>query len=237
MLQDSLPLKIPEFSLVLLVGPSGCGKSTFAAKHFKDTEVLSSDRFRGMVSDDENSMDATSDAFDALHHLARIRLRRRKMVVIDATNVQPESRKPLLKLAEEHDALAAAIVLNLPEWLCQDRNRDRPDRDFGPHVIRNQSRQLRQGLKNLRREGFRYVYILSTPEEVDSAVIERTPLWTDRRSDHGPFDIIGDVHGCIEELTELLSTLGYSRDSEDVYRHPEGRRLIFIGDLADRGPG
>src|SRR5687768_16958692 len=115
MAEESVNLKIPEFSLVLLVGPSGCGKSTFATKHFKETEVLSSDRFRGMVSDDENSMDATSDAFEALHHLARIRLRRRKLVVIDATNVQPESRKPLLKLAEEHDALATAIVLNLPE--------------------------------------------------------------------------------------------------------------------------
>src|SRR5205807_1522490 len=153
---ESTKLKIPDFAMVLLVGPSGCGKSTFAAKHFRETEVLSSDRFRALVSDDENSLEATSDAFDALHYLARLRLKRRMLVVIDATNVQAESRKPLLKIAAEYDALPVAIVLNLPERLCLERNQGRPERDFGPHVIRNQARQLRQGLKNLRREGFRH---------------------------------------------------------------------------------
>src|SRR5262245_16264248 len=105
-------ISIPDFSLVLLIGTSGSGKSTFAARHFLPTEVLSADRLRGLVSDDENSMEATNDAFDALHYLAAIRLRRRKLVVVDATNVQPDSRKPLLKLAADHDALAVAIVLN-----------------------------------------------------------------------------------------------------------------------------
>jgi protein phosphatase len=230
-------ITIPDFSLVVLIGVSGSGKSTFAAKHFKETEVLSSDRFRALVSDDENSLDATTDAFDALHYLARVRLRRRRLVVIDATNIQSDARKPFLKIAVENDALPVAIVLNLPERLCQDRNLSRHDRDFGPHVIRNQSRQLRQSLKKLRAEGFRHVTILNTPEEADSASITRTPLWTDRRREHGPFDIVGDVHGCIDELRELLGALGYSANSAGVYRHPEGRKLVFLGDLADRGPG
>ncbi len=218
-------LTIPNFSLVLLIGASGSGKSTFAAKHFLPTEVLSSDRLRGVVSDDENSLEATNDAFDALHYLAAIRLRRRKLVVVDATNVQPDSRKPLLKLAADHDALAAAIVLNLPERVCQDRNRTRPERDFGPHVVRNQTRSLRHSLRDLRREGFRYVYVLDE-NRIDAAQIERTPLWTDRSTDHGPFDIIGDVHGCCDELVELLGLLGYVADDgrstmDDVQAHEE----------------
>ncbi len=103
-----------------------------------------------MVSDDENDQAATPDAFDALHFLAEIRLRRRKLVAIDATNVQPEARKSLIQLADKHDCLSVAIVLLVPEAVCQERNKIRPDRQFGQHVVRNQSRQLSQSLRNLR---------------------------------------------------------------------------------------
>src|SRR5690348_16767776 len=96
---DTFTLSIPDFAVVLLMGVSGSGKSTFATRHFQRSEILSSDAFRLMVSDDENDQAATKDAFDALHTIADIRLRRRKMVVVDATNVQPEARKPLLELA------------------------------------------------------------------------------------------------------------------------------------------
>jgi protein phosphatase len=235
-------IKIPEFSLVLLLGPSGSGKSTFAARHFAATEVLSSDRFRGWVSDDENSMDATEDAFDALRYVAGKRLKRGRLTVIDATNVQPFARKPLLDLAREYHALPVAIVLNLPERVCQDRNAARPDRDFGPHVVRNHRRDLRRSMKGLRREGFRYVYELTSPEDVEAVAVERTKLWPDKRDEHGPFDIIGDIHGCMDELAELLGQLGYKQatDSSDgtvsAYRHPEGRRAVFVGDFVDRGP-
>src|ERR671917_277898 len=134
-------LTIPELSLVVLIGPSGCGKSTFAHKHFKPTEVLSSDFCRGLVSDDENDQAATKDAFEVLHFIASKRLAAGRLTVIDATNVQPEARKPLVALAREYHVLPVAIVLNLPERLCLDRNRSRPDRSFGPHVIRNQRSQ------------------------------------------------------------------------------------------------
>ncbi len=160
-----MQLNIPELCLVVLVGPSGSGKSTFARTHFKPTEVLSSDFCRGLVSDDENSLDATDDAFDVLRYIAGKRLARGLLTVIDATNVQPESRKPLTELAFENDVLPVAIVLKMPEVLCQERNAARPDRNFGPHVIRNQSMQLRKGLRGLEREGFRYVHILQTPKK------------------------------------------------------------------------
>jgi protein phosphatase len=227
---------IPELSLVVLIGPSGCGKSTFARKHFKPTEVLSSDGFRALVSDDENDQSATDDAFSALHYVAARRLSRGRLTVIDATNVQPEARKPLVALAREYHVLPVAIVLDLPERVCHERNRSRPDRDFGPHVVRNQKSQLHRSLRGLGREGFRHVHVLKTQEEVDAAALQRQPLWNNRRSERGPFDIIGDVHGCCDELEELLEHLGYTRNGNWAWSHPAGRRAIFVGDLVDRGP-
>jgi protein phosphatase len=228
--------KIPDLSLVVLIGASGSGKSTFARKHFKATEILSSDYCRGLVSDDENNQAATKDAFEVLHFIAAKRLAAGKLTVIDATNVQPEARKPLVALARQYHCLPVAIVLNLPEKLCHERNQNRPDRAFGPHVVRQQTSQLRQSLRNLQREGFRHVHVLNSREEIEASEFTREPLWNNRKSDHGPFDIIGDVHGCFDELTELLEKLDYTVSADGTCVPPEGRRLIFVGDLVDRGP-
>jgi protein phosphatase len=228
-------LNVPDLSLVLLIGPSGCGKSTFAAQHFLPTEVISSDRCRALVSDDELDQTATGDAFAVLHFIADKRLARGKLTVIDATNVQERARKPLIELARRHYVMPVAIVFDIPESICQERNRLRSDRDFGPHVIHSQRRDMKRSLGKLQAEGIKQVHILRSPEEVASAAVERRPLWPDRRHDHGPFDLIGDIHGCGDELEELLTLLGY-RPVEGVWRHPEGRRAIFLGDLVDRGP-
>ena len=228
-------ISIPDFAMIVLIGTSGSGKSTFARRHFLPTEILSSDAMRAIVSDDENDQAATNEAFAALHYLADVRLRRRKTVVVDATNVQKEARKPLIELAHRHDCLPVALVLDVPERVCQERNRARPDRQFGPHVVVNQARSLRQSLRHLRDDGFRYVHVLKA-EQIEEVEIVREPLWTDRRAEQGPFDLIGDVHGCYEELKELLTALGYTPDAEGIYRHAEGRRAVFLGDLVDRGP-
>lgn len=233
-------LSIPELSLVVLIGPSGCGKSSFARTHFKPTEVLSSDYCRGLVSDDENDQASTKEAFEVLHFIARKRLAAGRLTVVDATNVQQEARKPLVELAREFHVLPVAIVLNIPEKLCHERNQNRPDRQFGSHVVRNQSQQLRRSLRGLEREGFRHVFVLSSPEEVSSASIERQRLWNNLQQEHGPFDIIGDVHGCYEELVALLGQLGYKIESDQQggkVTPPEGRKAVFVGDLVDRGPG
>jgi len=232
-------IELPALALIVLIGPSGSGKSTFAREHFRPSEVLSSDECRAMVSDDENDQSATKEAFEVLHFIARKRLAAGRLTVVDATNVQLEARRPLLALAREYHVLAVAIVFDLPEKLCQARNRARSDRDFGPHVIRRQSNDLRRSLRGLQREGFRYVTVFDSPEQVAAATIERRPLWPDRRSEHGPFDIIGDVHGCAGELHELLEQLGYRAanvDGQATLAHPDGRKAIFLGDLVDRGP-
>jgi protein phosphatase len=234
-------LSIPELSLVVLVGVTGSGKSTFARTHFRPTEVISSDFCRGLVADDENDQSATPAAFELLHYIAGKRLASGRLTVVDATNVQPEARRELVMLAREHDVLPVAIVLDLPEKLCAERNKSRPDRDFGAHVLRRQRGQLRRGLHNLHREGFRTVHVLRTPEEIDAATITRTKLFSDLKHESGLFDVIGDVHGCRAELEQLLTELGYTLEHDAAGRpvgagHPEGRRAIFVGDLVDRGP-
>ncbi len=242
-----MKLSIPHLSLVVLIGPSGSGKSTFARKHFLPTEVLSSDYCRGLVSDDENNQAATNDAFDVLHYVAAKRLARGRLTVIDATNVQPEARKPLVQLAKSYHCLPVAIVLNPPEKICHERNRSREDRQFGPHVLQQQRSQLKRSLKALKREGFRHIFVMDSVEQIEAASIERVPLWNDRKHEHGPFDIIGDIHGCCDELEQLLEQLGYKAGIEmiydpgwgggpKVYSHPEGRKAVFLGDLVDRGP-
>ncbi|WP_344138807.1 polynucleotide kinase-phosphatase, partial [Luedemannella flava] len=234
-------MKIPAVSLVVLVGVSGSGKSTFAARHFGRFETISSDFCRGLVADDENDQSASSDAFDVLHHIAGKRLAAGRLTVVDATNVQPEARRKLVEVARAHDVLPVAIVLDVPESVAVARNAARPDRSFGAHVIRRQRDQLRRSLRGLSREGFRKVHVLQGVEEIDAVTISREPLRNDLRHVTGPFDVIGDVHGCRAELETLLSQLGYGLVRDDLGRPvdavpPAGRTAVFVGDLVDRGP-
>jgi protein phosphatase len=230
-------LDLPDPSLVVLIGASGSGKSSFAREHFAATEVISSDFCRGLVADDENDQAATPDAFAVLHFIAGRRLAQPRFTVIDATNVQREARRSLVELAKHHDLFPVAIVLDIPEAICRERNRGRPERSFGPHVVRQQSAQLRKSLRGLQREGFRRVHVLRSMEDVAAAEINRTPLWTDRRTERGPFDVIGDIHGCHTELVELLRGLGYEVGADGTtVVPPPGRRAVFVGDYGDRGP-
>ena len=231
---------VPAMGLVVLVGVSGSGKSTFARTHFKPTEVVSSDFCRGLVADDENDQSATPDAFDVLHYIVGTRLRRGLLTVVDATNVQPESRAALVRLARSHDVLVDAVVIDVPESVAAARNKGRADRSFGDHVVARQQRDLRRSLRRLTKEGFRRVHVLRGTEEVEAVEIVRERPWNDRRDLRGPFDVVGDVHGCASELRTLLTRLGwvltYDGDRAVDAVHPEGRQAVFVGDLVDRGP-
>ncbi|GGU83883.1 polynucleotide kinase-phosphatase [Lentzea flava] len=236
-----MELKIPDLCLVVLIGASGSGKSTFARKHFLPTQVLSSDYFRGLVSDDENDQSASAAAFDVLHYVASKRLEAGKVTVIDATNVQAPDRAKLIEVAKKANVLPVAIVLDTPTDVCLKRNAQRPDRDFGAHVVKRHRAALQRSLKYLGKEGFKRVHVLRSESEVDSAVIVYEKLLNDLRHETGPFDVIGDVHGCRAELEELLVELGYELVRDDEGRAvdavpPGERKAVFVGDLVDRGP-
>ncbi|MER5795278.1 polynucleotide kinase-phosphatase [Streptomyces sp. NPDC001980] len=225
-------LPVTDLSLVVLVGASGSGKSTFARRHFKPTEIISSDFCRGLVSDDENDQSATKDAFDVLHYIAGKRLAAGRRTVVDATSVQQESRRQLIDLAKQYDVLPIAIVLDVPEEVCAARNAARTDRaDMPRRVIQRHIRELRRSLRHLEREGFRKVHVLRGVEEIESATVVTEKRFNDLTHLTGPFDIVGDIHGCASELESLLTKLGYT---DGV--HPQGRTAVFVGDLVDRGP-
>ncbi|WP_405713081.1 polynucleotide kinase-phosphatase [Streptomyces xanthophaeus] len=225
-------LPVTDLSLVVLIGATGSGKSTFARKHFKPTEVISSDYCRGLVADDENDQSASKDAFEVLHYIAGKRLAAGRLTVVDATSVQADARRQLVQLARAYDVLPIAIVLDLPEEVCAQRNSTRPDRAGMPRaVIQRHRRDLRRSLRGLEREGFRKVHVLRTVEEAENAEVVLEKRFNDLTHLTGPFDIVGDIHGCSSELETLLGKLGY----EDGV-HPQGRTAVFVGDLVDRGP-
>jgi protein phosphatase len=216
-------LEIPQLSLVVLFGPTGAGKSTLATRHFRAEEILSGDR-------------------EDLHEVLAERLLEGKLVVVDAGPLLARDRRELATLADAVHCAAVALVLDLPETVCRSRLRE-AQRD--PKSVRQQSQTLKQSLHKFASDGFAVVHILATPEEVETLTIQRCPLAVDHRSERGPFDVIGDVHGCTDELEELLARLGYIPCPEPVagpftyrtlFTHPEGRRAIFLGDLVDRGP-
>ncbi|MFB8239994.1 polynucleotide kinase-phosphatase [Kitasatospora purpeofusca] len=234
-------LPLTEGSLVLLVGTSAAGKSTFARRHFRPTEVVSSDTCRALVGDDENDQSVTADAFELLHFLVGKRLAAGRLTVVDATNVQAGARKQLLAVAREHDARAEAIVLDVPLGVCAERNRTRPDRELPAFVIPRQHRELRASLPGLAKEGFRRVHVLRGAAEVASAEVVLERRRVDLRHLTGPFDLVGDVHGCRSELETLLGRLGYRLVRDAAGRPvdavpPAGRTAVFVGDLVDRGP-
>lgn len=238
-----MEISVPELSLVILMGVSGAGKSTFAKKYFQSTEIISSDFCRGLVSNDENSQEATNDAFDVLNYIAAKRLKRGLLTVIDATNTQSQSRKSLINLAKEYHCLPVVIVLDLSESVCIKRNQQREDRNFGEHVIRLQKKQLKDSIRNLKFEGFKQVYILKSEEEINAIqTIKREKLYNDKKDEKSNLDIIGDVHGCFDELVELLTQLGYiiknvpensseySKNFGFEVENPENRKAVFLGD-------
>lgn len=232
---------ITQDALVVLIGPSGSGKSTFAHKYFKPTQIVSSDTCRALVADNEADQAATTAAFAVLHCIVEQRLRAGRLTVVDATNVQVKARRPLLELATRYHRTSIAFLFELPSQLCKERNRLRPDRAVGDFVVDRQCAQAPISADALKHEGFDSVIVLRSAEETDTfgSPPSHTPptLWRDKT---GSFDVIGDLHGCCDELLSLLKILGYQVENPDsLIPHitaPEGRAAVFVGDFVDRGP-
>ena len=201
--------------------------------------MVSSDRCRALVSDDEGDQSASRDAFDLLHFLVEKRLRRGRLTVVDATSVTPEARRALLVLARRSHVPAVAVVFDLPVEVCAARDEARRRR-VGRQVIQRQLDDLHRTLGHMGREGFRHVHTFRSAADVEGASILRMPLPSNRKAESGPFDVIGDLHGCFRELRSLLERLGWTVSQHEGrfhLHHPEGRKLVFLGDLLDRGPG
>ncbi|MEP7082577.1 MAG: AAA family ATPase [Chloroflexota bacterium] len=165
-------LSLPADALVLLIGISGSGKTTFASRHFRPTQILSSDALRAMIADDPTAQDATEDAFDLLHRLLEMRLRRGRLTVVDATNVEEWARRVLVALARRHRRPVVAIVLDLPFEVLHQRNEVRRDGSRPRAALTRQARWLRESLLSLPNEGFDAVHRLGSAQEIDAVRVE-----------------------------------------------------------------
>ncbi|MEL6834407.1 MAG: polynucleotide kinase-phosphatase [Bacteroidota bacterium] len=232
-------IELPEKSLVLLIGASSAGKSTFAAQHFRPSTVISSDQCRIMVADSEQVLTANEATFSVLHLIVEKRLERGLFTVVDATNLDEGGRKTLVDLAYQYHLKPQAIVIHTDLEVLYERNEARSDRNIAQRSLQRQHRRVRQTARHLRKEGFQRIYHL---QHTDAEVVLK-PMPSNYSHESGPFDIIGDVHGCFDELVALLEKMDYTVLSDtnsnsygyDV-QHPEGRKVVFVGDLVDRGP-
>jgi predicted kinase len=233
-------IEVPSPALVLLVGVAGAGKSTFAAQHFAPTEVVSSDVCRGLVADDVNDQAATAAAFDVVHRIVHHRLAAGRFTVVDATNLTREGRRQLRDLATRHNTGVAAIVLDVGSEVLAERNATRPERTLPPDRLARQIDQLHRAVVDLADEKLVALHHLRSVAAVNAVTVARVPLEVDVGHRRGPFDIVGDVHGCAAELVELVTALGYpvidTAAGPRVGHHPDGRTLVFVGDVVDRGP-
>ena len=229
-------IEIPKYSLVVLSGASCAGKSTFAKNHFKPTEIFSSDNFRSLVSDDENDQKCSELAFDAMFYVINKRLQNRKLTVIDATNCNynDNSYKTITQLSRDNDVPIITIILDLPDNIIFKHFENRTDgRNIDKHKIKNQISNVKRFIKSLTKyKRPKYLYIIDNEEDLNNTTITIKNLDIDKSSEHSKLDIIGDIHGCYDELLLLLNKLGYDKEGN----HPENRKLVFLGDLCDRGP-
>ena len=238
-------IEIPDFSLVVLIGVDGFGQIDLRGEAFpadRGDLVGLLPRVSFPTTRPIKASPPTPSIWCAKSPAKR--LKHRKLAVIDATNVRPADRKGWIELARRWHALPVAIVFDPGIDVCIERNRARPDRAFGGQVVQRMVSEVRRGLGGLQREGFRQVWKLTSVESIEAATVTRQPLWTDKRNDAGPFDIIGDVHGCADELQALLTKLGYRIEWGDDRGDravtvmppagPQGRSSSAISSTADR---
>jgi protein phosphatase len=223
-----MEIEIPRRTLVLLIGVSSAGKSTFAQRHFKATQIVSSDHYRAVLTDDENDQTVTGDAFRLVRMIVEKRLQRGLLTVVDATNLKAADRKEYLDMARQYGIMAIAIVVKLPSAILNERHRHRTDRNFSVDILQRQIELMQSVERNLPFEGFQAIYTLNSPDDVEQTTVHQKASPTD-----GPFDIIGDVHGCYQELLDLISQLGYD---PNTFESATERKIVFVGDLVDRGP-
>jgi predicted kinase len=152
-------IQIPAIALIVLIGPSGCGKSTFARERFRETEVVSSDRCRALVADDESDQSATRQAFTIFNAIVRARLSLQRLTIADATNLQPWPRQRLRDLANDARVPCLALLLDVPLELCHEQARNR-SRHVRPEIIDRHFQLYLQAREAVLTEGFDAVHLV-----------------------------------------------------------------------------
>ncbi|TDL78498.1 polynucleotide kinase-phosphatase [Peribacillus frigoritolerans] len=248
-----MQIVLPYAGIVLLIGPSNSGKSTLLKRMIEKreilpSEVISSDDFRVLVSDIEfidwrdrpkdeadsllgDYQSISKEAFSMMDSVIDARCRLNKLTFVDATHLHPDDRKRYLSLARKNNVPIISIVMDIheDELLIRDEQRDNPR---GKRRIRQQYQTFKKEKRFIKKEGYMSVY---TIKETDNLEFNRRSNPIEKDIESG-IDIIGDIHGCYEEMILVLEKLGYHQNQDGLYLHPEGRKFVSIGDIMSRGP-
>ena len=146
-------LRLLRPSIVVLCGPAACGKSTFAERHFRPTQIISSDWARAHVCDDERDQRFNAQTFALVHFLVEQRLTVNRLCVVDSTALSAQARKELLDLAAKYQVPTTLILFNMPLETCIERDEKR-ERSLGRAVIERQYQAFEQSKATIRQEGF-----------------------------------------------------------------------------------
>lgn len=171
---------VPSPCLVILCGPAGCGKSSFARRTFLDTAIVSSDRCRAMIADDEASLRVSREAFALFHQIIETRLRHRRLTVADSTALHPDARAALRRIARRCEIPTAIIVFDVPEEACR-RWDTRRERRVGGPVIHRQWLMLQDALRRIPEEGYDQVVILGEQDVTRTNVEARASAAAPRK--------------------------------------------------------
>lgn len=153
-----MELRLPAPCLIVLVGPSGSGKSTWAAEMFAETEIVSSDRLRGLVGAGEDDQQASKGAFSILEQIVEERLARKLTTVIDTLGFHAESRQRWVDMAHATGLPAFAIVFDTPPAEVELRNSGRP-RAIPKSVLSKQLSRFRAVRAELEDDGFDQIHV------------------------------------------------------------------------------
>lgn len=175
-------LRILRPSILVLCGPAACGKSTFARRHFRPTQIISSDWARALVSDDERDQRFNAQAFALVHFLVEQRLTVNRLCVVDSTALTSQARKDLLDLARKCQVPSTVIVFNVPLETCVKRDEKR-ERSVGVAIVERQYEAFVQAKGTIRQEGFDHVVELQDGdlEKVQVEVLFRPIIRTVQR--------------------------------------------------------
>jgi len=213
-----MKILIPENSFVLILSEKLCEGESFAQKFFSESEIFS-------ISDNKR---------DIMDFIAQ-RIEENLLTVIC---LPPDSLllTQLLQIGKERYIKPVSFIFRYKNG-CESSS------------INVQLSQVYSDFKSIKKTfklfGYTFNYVFNSLKESKRInQVIRKPIETNKKYDTGPFDIIGDVHGCSDELNELLANLGYQLEAIPFdfinygwkVHHNKGRKVIFLGDIVDRGP-